>query len=386
MKTPSHQEWLRIEGDNYKQTVLGLCAFANEMLFDDESRKVVAEASVHCGRRFKTSAHNRRSASTEVTPDLAVVRRLGYAVVAEAKLGFEADPACFAARVREAAAQVEKYDDDLSGWPATGRPGGKFPRHDLVLIVNFEDAKRAVKALAGLRQKGQFNTTRRFAIVSVLRMVRAEGEWPVLSLEDGALSDDAKTTKLESRIPIRPELIQSNPHIGLAELCDHPPPLPLMMFLVHKAIAENLTLDENEQYNIEGQVDKAVTLGDLKKWLSIYAFKRADSKDPAIPPSDWIAKAVGRLVKMEWMERAAGAREAYLYHHKKGRKGSGDPYGRFIEVCAKDLSQEDEKRQKKADKERAKGEKEKQKYKKNYPLFAPLIDREGRTDGPPSSA
>ncbi|GAH40711.1 unnamed protein product, partial [marine sediment metagenome] len=239
--------------------------------------------------------------------------------------------------------QMEKYDDDLQGWPEQ-MDGSNDPFvHDLVLIVNFVDAVPATRELRTRREAGSFVVNRRLAIVSFLRLTRAEGEWPTLGLEDGALADSAKTTKLEDRIPIDPAILGSSALFGLVKVYDAEPPLPILMDLVHKAIVENLTPEEQDEYNVDRQVNKAISISQLCKWVSVYAFKRTDQRDPVIPKVGWIRKAVHQLVNIEWAEPHPTDKNTFVYCHKKGRKGCKDPLGRFIEVCAKDRARAEEK-------------------------------------------
>lgn len=177
MTDDQHARQLTIQIDNYEMTVTALRALANELLFDDGNRKLVGDSSVHCGRSFRTSGSNRIRPNEDVSPDLAVVAKPCCCVIAEAKLGFDREEAAFGRRILETAEQLEKYDDVLSGWPDKFKEV-ETSSHDLVLIVNFEDAKRVSRALAGMQARGEFSLTRSFAVVSILRYPRAEGEWP----------------------------------------------------------------------------------------------------------------------------------------------------------------------------------------------------------------
>ena len=372
MTFPAHRKQLQVEGDNYKQTVLALRAFANEILFDDNSRTVLQSGSVHCGRKMTTSEANRRSKNTDVHPDLVICQSKTYGVIAEAKFGFDTDPQILSRLIDETVEQLEKYDDDLEGWP-----GQKTISHDLVLLINHEDARRVARELKTRQGSGNFQMVRKFAIISIVRSERATGVWPVLDLETGDLSDANKTTKLQDRLPIRPDLLARNPHVGLVELYDEAPPLPVLMDLIHKAIASNLTPDEYEQYNVEGHVDKTVDMRQLRSWLSEYAFKKSDGRDPAIPKPDWIPKAIVAFVKMGWAERKPSGKESFIYHHKKGRKNYNDPYGRFVEFCAKKLAEADERARRKSEREKSKSAKRRETDKKKLPLLADQIDKEG---------
>jgi hypothetical protein len=371
-----HQRQLEVEGDNYKHTVLALCAFANEILFDDNARTVRQSGSVHCGRRMRTSEANRRSKDTDVTPDLVVCQSETYGVIAEAKFGFDADAARFSDRVQKTAEQLEKYDDDLDGWPGQKPADGRDLSHDVVLLVNHEDAKRVARQLKAIQNAGGFTITRKFAIVSFMLIVRARGAWPELDLEEGALSNAEKTSKLENGLLIHPEVLARNPHIAHVELSDVAPPLPIMMDLVHKAIVTRLTQDENEQYNVEGSVEKSVSKAQLHKWLSVYAFPKCDSRDPVIPRPDWVAKAVTALVAMGWAERKLGEKESFLYHHRKGRKNYNNPYGRFVAFSAKKSAEADERASKKMEREESRRTRRRETDKRKMPLLADQIDRD----------
>ena len=383
MSLLAHQKKLEVAGDNYAQTVVALCAFANEILFDDDLHKPHASGSVHCGRRFTTSQTNRHSRNTDVTPDLAVVGPADYRVIAEAKLGFDSDPKKFAARVQEVVEQIEKYDDDLTGWPATRKASDLPPNHDLAVLVNFEDAKRLARELKNRQNNKSFSVNRSFAIVSIVRVTRATGEWPTLTLEDGELSDAVKTRKLENRIPINPANLNANPHIGLVKMYDCPPPLPKMMLLIHDAIINNLSQDEQEEYNLEGQVDKTVAVADLRNWVSAYAFKKHDLRDPTLPEVEWLEEAIRHLLKMGWAKPKSGEKDTFVYCHKRVRKGATRPYMRFVEFCAKELTLDDERAKKKHEKEIAREKRKLEKYKEEYPLLAPLVGKDESKSTPP---
>jgi len=376
MTVQSHSKRLEIEIDNYQQTVLSLRALANEILFDESTRSLVPAGSAHCGRRFRTSEKNKRSPSTDIHPDLAVFQKATYGVVGEAKLGFDSNDDGFIRRIDEIVEQLEKYDDDLVGWPSGGGKESIPVSHDLALIVNFEDARRVVRKLEELIEHRKLNVARKLAIISVARLGRSGGEWPTLALEHGGLSDANKTQKLDNRIPIRPEILDASPVFGQVCLYDHEPPVPFMMYLVHQAIVSNLTSDESEKYNLEGQVDKEVTLEELRAWLSPYAFRRCDGRDPAIPKTEWIKRAISRLVDMEWASRDPGKPDRLIYHHKKGRWGCNNPLGRFVETHAKHFDKADKKAQKKKEREEIRELKQKEILKKKLPLFASHIEEE----------
>jgi hypothetical protein len=75
-----------------------------------------------------TSAANRGSPDNDVTPDCVLQFGRTHGLVAEAKLGLPKDSGGWDKDI----AQLEKYDDDLSGWWTSDE---KLPMHDLVALV-----------------------------------------------------------------------------------------------------------------------------------------------------------------------------------------------------------------------------------------------------------
>jgi|GEM_PF-3303987 len=375
MSLESTVRQLEIEIDNYHVTVLALRALANVILFDESTRRLRPGGSAHCGRCFRTSHTNKQAANTDVHPDLAIVCGKGYGVVAEAKVGFESEEHAFHKRIEETVQQLQKYDDDLTGWPREAS-GQEAPFcHDLALVVNCEDAGRALRSLKEEITQGSMVLARTFGIVSIARLLRSHGVWPMLKLEYGGLSDSAKAQRLGDGIPINPEILDASPVFGQIRVYDYEPPLPFMMALVHQAVVSNLTVDESEMYTLDGQVDKEVSWSVLQNWLLAYAFKKADERDPLIPKLEWVQKGVAGLVDLGWVTKAGADQERFIYHHKRGRKGSSNPLGRFIDICAKLVNKAEEKKRREMAREEKRQSKSRERLKQRMPLFATEIEQ-----------
>jgi hypothetical protein len=248
MTAGEYEKQLHLQGDNYKQTVLAMKAFANEVLFDDTTRSPITTGTVHCGRTMTTSPANRQSPDTAVHPDLVIQSSPGFGVVGEVKWGLHRDQGVSERQMQETADQLEKYDDDLTGWPLPPGGDGKVDTHDLALLVNHEDSKKVTREIKARLKDGRLRLDRALAVVAFGQFQRAEGIWPELDLEFGTLTDSKKTAKLENRVPIRPEKLETSPVVGLVQLSDCQPPAPVMMELVHKAIVQNLSRDEHEAH------------------------------------------------------------------------------------------------------------------------------------------
>jgi predicted TIM-barrel fold metal-dependent hydrolase len=145
-----------------------------------------------------------------------------------------------------------------------------------------------------------------------------------------------------------------------------------MMQFVHEALVGQLSQDEQQQYNLDGKVDKPFILSDLCSWLSNHALRRADNRDALVPQAKWVELALARLVRIDWVSRDPAKHGAFVYHHRKGRKGANDPYGRFIDVCAKELSREQDKARRAEQKAVARMQASDEKFRKEHPLLADL--------------
>ncbi len=115
--------------DDYENTAFAMLGLANLYRFDDQARSFREHVQFYQRRRFTTSPANRRSPSTDVTPDLAIMVNEGSACVAEVKMSLPGDRSLWGKTIE----QLERYDDDLLGWPgSTGRVGTR----DVMLVVH----------------------------------------------------------------------------------------------------------------------------------------------------------------------------------------------------------------------------------------------------------
>jgi len=221
MDLPQTVESIKNEVDNYIRTVQALKAVANELLFDDASRKLVSEGKAYFGRRLDTSSNNRISPNNQVTPDLVISLPLKQNVVVEAKLAMSGDTDLRKSKLIE----TQKYDDDLTGFDANVT---KFIDHDIVLLVGFSHAKEIAEHIATLQKNREIEFKKKFALIGFIRNSERK-TWFMLDLVSGCLTDQEKTKKLQHTINIDMDHLISNQHFGNIEFYDADPPLPLLM-------------------------------------------------------------------------------------------------------------------------------------------------------------
>jgi len=138
---------VRAEVNDYLETVQGICALCHEIRFDPVSRQVRPEVRYCLGRRMTTSVRNRVQPDTAVSPDLVIQSDDTYGIVAEARLRFPRDAQERVAKLR----QLEKYDDDLSGWYTEA---GTVERFDIVLLTHDTSTVDASDFIGGMLQAG----------------------------------------------------------------------------------------------------------------------------------------------------------------------------------------------------------------------------------------
>ena len=82
-----------------------------------------------------TSSRNRESPSARVTPDCVIQLDMSQGIVAETKLGLSKNPTNWDQPMK----QMQKYDDDLTGWWTQAET---LDSHDVVALVPLARAVR----------------------------------------------------------------------------------------------------------------------------------------------------------------------------------------------------------------------------------------------------
>lgn len=337
---------VRVECNNYDQTVQGIKALAHELIWDDSERRLLPDATGHIGRRMDTPDNNR------LTPDLVVKISNEYGIIAEAKLTLPSNADYRASTIKD----IEKYDVDLYGWST---PDKRIKNHDIILLVHHFLGREVQNQVNKLISDKELSFERKFSIV---RFAMVEQAQTFLSLElvHGSLSDLKKQRKLENTIPIGLDHIAANPYFGSVSIYDERPPIPLLMQYIHEVILSNLAPDnylllrENNEVNIDVQIQE------LRQVLSVnFGPGQDDERIPEIPKNDWVKDAMGQFVKLGWAKKKE--RDKFIYILKKRR----NHFDQFVNFYAKQLRKSVEAKARRIAREKAKA-----------PLFEKLIEKE----------
>ena len=261
-----------------------MLALVNEARWDPGKRELRADVSYGIGRRMTTSAENRVSPSTEVTPDCVVQLGKEMGFVTEAKLGLPKDENLWDGYI----VQMQKYDDDLAGWWTEGE---RIQQHDVVGLVPLNRAaKFADKLEAGVKDD-KWRFVRKVCVVGFIKETRVK-EFMTIKKERGELSEHGLEQRLhESRaIPLEILIVQGRKFV------DHPPPLPYLLQIMWDDLFTRYAADAsnaNSTDSITLHLNVKKVTEDLQ---SYFGFESRGPRSPEIPRAVWVRKALDALV------------------------------------------------------------------------------------------
>lgn len=314
---------IRSEIDNYSQTVQALKALANELCWREDSRRIDPAACYWLGRTMVTSASNRVSPNTSVTPDLLLQLSDGFGVIAEAKLALSRNGKYRLPRLKE----IVKYDDDLTGWDTAS---GQIDLHDLIVLVHLSQAVDVGDDYVAMIKGGQITIGRKLAVIGFAIIEQAQ-TWLSLKLEHGELTRQDKAKKLRKMVNIGLDRIAALPRLASMQLYDAAPPPPYLMNLIHTTVLSSLTDQELIDLRDTTEVIKTVSATDLRAQpAEEHGPGIQGTRVPEIPRKSWVVDAMRRLQKMGWIRKADASYEHVEYIVKRRKK----PLDQFISHCA----------------------------------------------------
>lgn len=312
-----HQE-VREVCDTYTDGVFAVLALVNESRWDPEARKLRDNVNYEMGRRMTTSSLNRVSPSNVVTPDCVVQFEEVHGLVAEAKLGLPKDDEIWDGHIK----QLEKYDDDLTGWWTKDQ---ELSAHDLVALVPLARAVKFADRLERGRSDGKWTFNRKIAVIGFFK---TSGVKDFLSLkkERGSLSLSDLDERLRESRQVEIALLISK--YDDRKFVDHMPPLPYILqimwdHLFTRYAADNSDVGSGAVVTVEVSVDQVTK--DLQDY---FGFKSNGPRSPEIPRSGWVRKALDTLV----LSKLASKRKEgeYVVTYKRTR---GDTLRKFGKLC-----------------------------------------------------
>lgn len=306
--------------DDYENTAFAMLGLANLYRFDDQARSFREHVRFFQGRRFTTSAANRRSSSTDVTPDLAIVMNEDSACVAEVKMSLPGDRSLWGKTIE----QLERYDDDLLGWPGSA---GRVGTHDVMLVVH-QMRIAIVDVIKSKLDAGDLKFERPFVVLSFIRSDQRDTFF-LFRLEFGEPTFTPVRQKLASPVAIPGDVIAV--YYGRFKLWDSRPPIPYVMDLIwREVVADRAASDDrfpslrrNSRLPVELSVAEiAAYLQEnfsFDQSLAIDASDAERQRQPSVPRVEWVRAAISAFVDCgqgRWLDEQR-ARCAIDYQKQK---------------------------------------------------------------------
>jgi hypothetical protein len=322
---------IKIDADNYEQTIQAIIAFDSSVRYDDSIKDYPPRSFCFIGKKMNTSASNKKSPNNEVTPDMIVQLTNDYGFVTEVKSVFPSDEEHW----EDDLDQLLKYDDNLTGWNTPNKLIGK---HDISLLVHNARKKAVKDYITNRLQATNSKFDRKFSIVAYTRNA---GIKLFVDLEKyyGEITDTRIDNKLlgVSSIPIEKLIPQYN-----MKFYDAKPPLAYLMHILWDFVISNKP-SIDKYIEAEGKKSQIVEVlvNDLASDLRCY-FSGKFPKDtniegiPEIPRIEWVREALDCFQEIGMAEKINN--EKYLIVFRRLRKSSLDYFAeRLVKLRKKKL-------------------------------------------------
>lgn len=313
---PYNNEKLRIEIDNYNDTVWATVAFVHECRWDAASKKLDDTIRFGLGRPMTKS-----DGKTVVTPDAVIQRRPNQGTVAEVKHTFP--PSDQGDRRKEIFEQLKSYDDDLMGWWTSAK---KIAKHDIVLLTHLTHAIEAVDYLTiNLAGKAIGKFDRPLSIIAYARFEQNQ-LYVTLKKEHGDLLDPKLSEKLRRSVQVAVRHIELGPR--QIKFCDSCPPIPYILWLLWNYVFPDRA-GQIERDKKKGYTPIPVSVEGLTSDLqNFYGFVPDGTGNKGFPQSDWIESALESFVSFRMAGRGDDS-HSYVIHYKSIRGDFLERVGRL---------------------------------------------------------
>lgn len=265
-----------------------------------------------------TSAENRISPNTDVTPDCVVQANDEGGFIAEAKLSLPKDEV----RWDSVLTQLKKYDDDLSGW---WTPTEHIESHDIIALIPLSRAVRFADRLDEALQAKNLQFDRAVSVVGFFKQTGATKNFLSLKRERGKISDESLDQRLRDvRSVDFAHIIREH---GDRKFVEHMPPMPYLLQIIWDNLflkyAADVPKDESKGWRpLTVSISKVTA--DLQE---NYGFRSSGARSPQIPQPSFVRKALDALVEFRMAEPKAEGE--YLVKYKRSRKDTLEKFGRL---------------------------------------------------------
>lgn len=315
-------EETRIRIDDYKDTIWAIIGFVNLYFIDDKTHQPRSYVKRFQGRRLTPLATAEQSgqsrAGPDVRPDLGLVIEDNKGILGEVKKNFPKDDV---KRAQNIFRQLKRYDQNLTGWPATNK---QVQSHEVVLLVHLTVSTYALEFCKEQLSQMGIKFERPFSIIEFSRIPQVQ-EFFHFRTVLGELTELGEEKRLKYGVQVKMEHLLKE--YARTKLYDAEPPLPYLVqqiwFHVVTPVASEdpkfESLRKNQKLSVHLEIEDIVER--LDEGFSFRHWHGQDpERQPHIPRKEWVRQACEFLVesgKAEWADGDEKTRIVVFYRNYK---------------------------------------------------------------------
>lgn len=299
---------IRIEIDDYKDTVFAIIGFVNLYYLDEKSYKPRPNVKRFQGRKLTSVIVDEaegREKEIDISPDFGIVINNEKAIVGEVKKNFPKEDKERAKKIFE---QLKNYDSNIKGWPGQTK---EIESHELTLLVHLTTSPYAVEYYRNSLPEEGIEFERQLSIIEFTRIEQMQHffHYKVVLGEVTEIGEDKKLV-YGIQVPMSALLKE----YARTKIYDGVPPLPYLVNLIWFHVITPLaaedtkfeSLRKNQNLEIAVGVDKIAE--QLNEGFSFNHWHKYDrDRQTSVPRIEWVKEACNFLVQTEEAEWAKGS-------------------------------------------------------------------------------
>lgn len=328
LSTDERYRALRNAADDYTETVQALIGFAAFVCHDGRARR--SNSQYGFGRRMTTSAANRVSPTTTVTPDIVVQKTGSFGIAGEVKKSMSRSQEQWEAHRR----QLRKYDDNLTGWWTADET---IVHSEAILLIHQSRGRAFGRYLDAERVRDPDSVGDHSAVVEFNRADEGQS-YIFFRREWGTVCDAELAARLDDGVQVPMDrVLRSFPSVRFYDAM--PPVESLLAMLWGDSFMSRF--DPSRADPATGLLMIPVTVGELTSELQQAYGSGAlhsDTRGVEFPKATWIRVALDKLVAFD-LARGTEDRDSFIIKYKPL---TGDLLERFSRLNAPKPGKDDQ--------------------------------------------
>ncbi len=288
------------EVDNYQQTVGVIIAFSHLLKYESGYLSII-------GKKLKTTKNNKISPSNIVSPDIVSKNDL-IGLITEVKKNLPTNKDYWNDDIN----QIEKYDDDLTGW--TGEEGS-VDNHDIVILIHMVRSNQLKDYIRSLIKEGKIKFDKNLSIVEFVRNVERNTFFSIKKVF-GNILDEKIDKKLDNCISVNFKHILKD--LGKIKFYDSEPPIEYIMSILWNEYISSIPSDDQRRtYAMTNKtIEIEVNSNKAHEYLVDFTGPSQNHElQSQIPKKKWIIKAFDAFVQIKYAKKID--KEKYLVKFRR---------------------------------------------------------------------